>query len=150
MKLLLAIIVGASLSLAATAYAGGGPENVLLVVNANSETSKTIANNYIQWRKIPPSNVVYLDWKGSRDETSAETFRDQILLPALMAIDSRHLASQIDYIVYSSDFPWRINMHHIFAKEKPVPNFDFMASLTGSTYLAPLLLSENPNIVAPD
>ncbi len=151
MKLPLATIFGFSLSFAtAAALAGGGPENVLLVVNANSDSSKTIANNYIQWRKIPASNVVYVDWKGSPHDASAEIFRDQILVPALIAIDNRRLASQIDYIVYSSDFPPRIDMRHMFAAEKPVPNFDFVASLTGSTYLAPLLLSENPNIVAPN
>ena len=65
MKLLLAILVGLFISIAASAaLAGGGPENVLLLVNANSDASKTIANHYIHWRQIPASNVLYLDWKG--------------------------------------------------------------------------------------
>ncbi|HVT26802.1 MAG TPA: hypothetical protein VHE81_02180 [Lacipirellulaceae bacterium] len=151
MKLPLAIIFGLSLTFAtASTRAGGGPENVLLLVNANSESSKTIANYYIQWRRIPASNVVYLDWKGSRESTSAESFRERILLPALLAMDQRHLASQIDYIIYSSDFPWRIDMRHMFASVKPLPNLSFIASLTGATYLAPFVLSENSAIVFPD
>ena len=36
------------------AHGGGGPENVLLVVNANSQASKTIANHWIRYRAIPP------------------------------------------------------------------------------------------------
>ena len=51
---------------AKVAFAGGGPENVLLLVNSNSSGSKTIANHYIQLRNIPASNVVYIDWQGAR------------------------------------------------------------------------------------
>ena len=46
------------------AWAGGGPENVLLLVNPNSLNSKTVANHYIALRQIPASNVVYVDWRG--------------------------------------------------------------------------------------
>src|SRR5262245_56365735 len=62
-----------------TAAAGGGPENVLLLVNSNSASSQYIANTYIQLRKIPPCNVVYVDWKGSVEECGALEFRDGIL-----------------------------------------------------------------------
>ena len=62
--------------------AGGGPENVLLVVNANSESSKTIANHYIELRKIPPTNVLYLDWTGNLEMGSAENLRNKILTPS--------------------------------------------------------------------
>lgn len=34
-------------------FAGGGPENLVLVVNADSPTSKLIANLYIDGRQIP-------------------------------------------------------------------------------------------------
>ena len=46
---------------ASNVIAGGGPENVLVVVNADSISSKTIANHYIRLRKIPATNVVYLN-----------------------------------------------------------------------------------------
>src|SRR5205807_2052696 len=114
-KLPLAIVAGLYLSLASmAALAGGGPENALLLVNANSESSKTIANNYISWRQLPASNVLYIDWKGPLAQLDPGTFRNAILMPALTAIDSRGLASQIDYVVYSSDFPWRIELQPLF------------------------------------
>jgi uncharacterized protein (TIGR03790 family) len=134
---------------AAPLLAGGGPENVLLVVNANSDSSKTIANHYIELRKIPPSNVVYIDWKGSLEDGSALNLRDKILHPVIKALDDRHLTPQIDYIVYSSDFPWRVNLQYAFPKHEFKAPFDPMASITGATYLMPLLLGNRPELVQP-
>jgi uncharacterized protein (TIGR03790 family) len=150
-KFPLAIFVAFCLSLiASAARAGGGPENVFLLVNTNSEASKTIANTYINLRRIPSSNVLNLDWKGVPTTISAEGFRDTILIPTLTAIDVRQLAAQIDYIVYSSDFPWRIDMHPMLAQEKLPPELDPWASLNGTTYLAPFLLSQSRYIVEPN
>lgn len=152
MKLPLATVVGfCFLSFAtAAALAGGGPENVLLLVNASSDDSKTIANNYVNWRQIPASNVLYIDWKAGVGMVSGDTFRDTILMPALTAIDNRHLASQIDYIVYSSEFPSRVDMHPLFPGQDFPPEANPYASLNGATYLAPLILGQNRAIVAPN
>ena len=49
----ISLALGLLTSLGATARAGGGPENVFLLVNSHSEASKTIANHYIQLRHIP-------------------------------------------------------------------------------------------------
>ncbi|MEN6558164.1 MAG: hypothetical protein ABFC54_08300 [Thermoguttaceae bacterium] len=95
---------------AASALAGGGPEGLLLVVNPKSPASLTIANHYAQLRSIPPDNLIYLPWEPKRATTDVDTFRRQILLPVLQTINSRRMANQIDYIVYSSDFPWGINL----------------------------------------
>src|SRR4051794_31972621 len=124
---------------ATTAVAGGGPENLLLVVNSNSESSKTIANAYIELRKIPPMNVLYLDWKGSLESASGVNFRDKILTPVVKALDDRHLAQQIDYVVYSSDFPWRVDLQPLFPDEKLPTPFEPLASITGATYLLRLV-----------
>ena len=94
---------------AESAQAGGGPENLFLVVNARSQNSLTIANQYIQLRHVPPGNVYYLDWDGPPDTTDIETFREKILGPVLQAVSTRGIANQIDYVVYSSDFPTRID-----------------------------------------
>jgi uncharacterized protein (TIGR03790 family) len=150
-KLLLAIVVAFVLTFApSVGEAGGGPENLLLIVNANSDSSKAIANHYISLRQIPASNVVYLDWKAVQGTIGAVTFREQILLPALKAAEKCHLAAQIDYIVYSSDFPWRIDLQELYRDEKFPPELFPLASITGTTYLAPLLLQKNPAIVYPD
>ena len=69
------------------AFAGGGPENYFLVVNSASASSLTIANHYIELRKIPSSNVLYLDWKRDLNTIDVNTFRTEILGPVLQAID---------------------------------------------------------------
>jgi hypothetical protein len=94
----------------AAALAGGGPEGMLLVVNPQSATSLTIANHYARLRQVPPEHLLYLPWDPKLPTTDIETFRRQILIPVLETIQSLHLAAQIDYVVYSSDFPWGINV----------------------------------------
>jgi uncharacterized protein (TIGR03790 family) len=154
-KLLLTILFGFCFSItAAAALAGGGPENVFLVVNANSDASKTIANHFISLRQIPAQNVLYLNWKGPPSATGAITFRDQILQPILLAIDARQLAQQIDYIVYSSDFPVKIELQEMSPGYQYPQGLSPQASINGATYLAPFLVDKNPAItpaiVSPD
>ena len=97
------------------AVAGGGPENVLLVVNSGSADSMTVANHYIRLRQIPAQNVLYLPAAGDKEKIGAEvtdvdTFRRQILLPVLRAVQSRAATRRIDYVIYSAGFPWQINL----------------------------------------
>lgn len=131
------------------AHAGGGPENVLLVVNANSDSSKAIANYYIELRKIPPSNVLYIDWKSGLEACSGIGFHDQIVKPILATLDNRQLTRQIDYVVYSSDFPWKVELQNLFPDHKFEIPFDPVASLTGATYLISFVLGKHPGIVQP-
>lgn len=131
-----------------TAEAGGGPENVLLVVNANSDSSKEIANHYIQLRKIPATNVVYIDWQGAVEWTSVNAFRGKILSPILKAIEERGLTHQIDYVVYSSDFPWAMNLRALFPENKPPRGVRANASLSGATYLWQYVQTKNPLITS--
>ena len=133
------------------ALAGGGPENVFLLVNANSDSSKTIANHYVSLRKIPPTNVFYVDWKGSVEFGTGTIFRDKLLKPAIDAIAERGVGSQIDYLVYSSDFPWRLELGDLFPDAKFEQPFWPTASLTGSTYYASLLGAQPvPVVVLPN
>ena len=118
-------------------FAGGGPENVMLVVNRRSGSSLAIANHYQQLRQSPDSNVVYLDWYGDINATTIDAFRDKILTPILTTIDKRKLSNQIDYIIYSSDFPYAVN----FDKEVPGDKFS-KGSITGLTYLTPLVMAK--------
>ena len=114
--------------------AGGGPENLFLVVNSRSVASLTVANHYAALRKIPSSNILHLDWDGGTDGIDIDAFRRKLLIPALAAIGERHLAGQIDYLVYSSDFPYHVE----FASDLPPNqrNLNFLsASLTSLTYL---------------
>ncbi len=71
------------------AHAGGGPENVFLVVNPASAASQTVANYFQQIRGLPPTNVMYLDWRGSEARTDINTFRDKILIPILHELEAQ-------------------------------------------------------------
>jgi len=115
--------------------AGGGPENVFLLVNSTSHDSMTIANHYVKMRKIPASNVHYLEWDKEKWWTHGKTFREKILMPALEEIGKRGLAGQIDYLIYSSDFPGMINFASEFPDEKFNLGYQPRGSITGSSYL---------------
>lgn len=121
------------------AWAGGGPENVFLVVNANGAKSKEVANHYIELRHVPPGNVLYLPTPPNANEMAGLAFREKLLKPTLDTIKRRGLEDQIDQIVYSCEFPWRINFAAMFpqipAAKGPQPLAP-VASLTGATYLS--------------
>lgn len=95
-------------------FAAGGPENVLLVVNSRSPDSVRIANHYAALRHIPTSNVLYLDWDPSQESppgmTDVNTFREKILAPVVRQTRSLIPAREIDFVVYSSGFPWGIRI----------------------------------------
>ena len=144
--LLLAIVLGAN----CPGFAGGGPESVLIVVNANSDSSKLIANTYISLRGIPDRNIVYLDDIPFKEAIEFDEFETKILRPVLATIEDRKLSGSIDYIVYSSDFPTNIRMPAQrkkmleLAEKEPGVKVDELfralrrgeASLTGLTYMA--------------
>ena len=104
--------------------AGGGPENVLLVVNPRSPASLCIANHYAQLRQIPANNVFFVPWDPKADRTDIDTFRKQILVPILQSINRRRLGEQIDAVVYSSDFPWGITLGPDISKMMKNPEVD--------------------------
>jgi uncharacterized protein (TIGR03790 family) len=114
-KALFSLLLG-FLAFPALVSAGGGPENMLLVVNPQSAASLCIANHYAKLRQIPPDNILFLPWDPKADTTNIETFRKQILIPILQLMQARRLGNQIDAIVYSSDFPWAVDLHSDAAK----------------------------------
>jgi hypothetical protein len=122
-------------ALPSSGWAGGGPENVFLIVNPTSADSLAIANAFASLRRLPPINVFMLPWTAGEDATSMATFRSGILLPILRAIDARRLSAQIDHVVYSSGFPWRIDyVDELPADLKAQDKFP-SGSLTGMTML---------------
>ncbi|MDA7924035.1 hypothetical protein N9B60_01440 [Mariniblastus sp.] len=137
------------------AIAGGGPENLILIVNADSASSKLLANHYIHGRGIPRSNVIYLEGVPDREIIPWPQFKTQILEPLLNEIKRRKLVGQIDYVVYSSDFPTTIiiNEHRTklleMLKEQGQENvppqlFNPNASITSLTFFAGAALREQP------
>ena len=91
-----------------------GPENTVVVVNADSTDSLAIANRYIHLRSIPASNVIYLSGITHIEKYGDETglsahFEKQIARPVMAAIKERGLEKQISCITYSAGFPTRYN-----------------------------------------
>lgn len=102
----------------AAAWAGGGPQNVLMVVNARSATSLEVANEYQRLRRIPEENVVYLSATNTAVFYSGgdllrmipvATFRTHVLGPVLRHIRTRGLTNQIDLVVFSTDIPHKVD-----------------------------------------
>ena len=141
------VAIAASVLLPRPASAGGGPENVFLVVNASSPASIEIANAYVALRNLPPINILLLPWERSTEAIPIAEFREHLLRPILQAIDGRRLTGQIDYLVYSSDFPWKID----FQAELPaalVGQDHFpSASLTGLSMQYAAVQSRQPTFL---
>ncbi|MGE0533517.1 MAG: hypothetical protein AB7O68_00985 [Pirellulales bacterium] len=132
----LVLVVVCLLAAAPRSRAGGGPHNVLLVVNARSWASLTVANHYAKLRDLPATHVVYLDWPLSvTDPTPIDAFRKSILGPVLEAIERRNLVGQIDYVTYAPDFPYQVYGGSDFAGQKFQQGFQPYGSLSSFTYL---------------
>jgi hypothetical protein len=134
--------------------AGGGAENVLLVVNAQSEASKTVANHYIALRNIPAINVIEINnvnGSSKSDTIPSDEFRTKILGPVITAVGTRGIARQIDYIVYSSDFPTAIDFSaDMRGRPRPLakPEQPPTLSINSATYLWQFAMAKHPGIVS--
>jgi hypothetical protein len=138
---------------AASAPAGGGPENVAILVNAKSEASLAIANHYARLRHVPAVNLVRIDWDGPFDVIKVDDFRTKILQKAITTLAQRGVLGQIDYLVYSSDFPYAVDFSGD-GKIKGVPEEARLAfvptgSITGLTYLWQSVMARSPDCVNP-
>lgn len=147
-------------------FAGGGPENVVVIVNDDSASSKLIANHYVRLRKIPARNVIHLTGIPDRETTNLDTFKTKILVPILKQMELRKIRHSIDYIVYSADFPSRISIlshrNLLFdeirstrglAKGAPIPGanvYGGYASINALTYFTTAVLTDDPGYMSLD
>jgi uncharacterized protein (TIGR03790 family) len=145
----LSVALATALMAPAFSLAGGGPENVMIVVNARDRLSRTIANHYCDLRFIPDCNVFELDWAGSDISTTVDVFRTNIIEPVLQEIERRKLTGQIDYIVYSSGFPFAIDFTSDFRGKSLPQEVGSMASITGLTYLCQLTRARDTSYAQP-
>ncbi|MCH2180721.1 MAG: hypothetical protein MK108_01825 [Mariniblastus sp.] len=141
------------------ARAGGGPENLMLVVNADDPSSMLLANHYVRLRKIPPCNVVYLTGVPQSVDMALETFQVKIMTPILQRINQSRVNRQIDYIVYSSGFPTvvkigphvkKMNEWLVANGQAPLPAnlFKPMASITATTYFFSQVMKNDPAYIS--
>ncbi|QEF98861.1 hypothetical protein Mal15_29180 [Stieleria maiorica] len=145
------ILTLAALCFANSAAAGMSSENVVVVVNGDSTVSRTIANHYIDARKIPTKNVVVLSDVPGGLEIDLESFRERILKPLLAEIDARGISTRVRVIAYSADFPTAVKIpSHCekltdpTAKRYQLP----VASITGLTYFYRYVLADDPGYLS--
>ena len=134
----------------------GGPENVLVVVNLDSPESMAIANHFVQLRKIPSGNVVYLDNIPAKINCSQAEFRDNILLPVIQFINEHKLGNQIDCIAYSAGFPTGVSIKaHVNLLEEKVSDFQKnvfkpRGSINALTFFYRAFVSDDPSYMLMD
>jgi tetratricopeptide (TPR) repeat protein len=128
----------------ATALAAGGPENVLVVVNGDSWASTYLANEYGALRDIAPQHFVVLRDLPSFERATVDDFREKILRPAIDAAEKRGLGAQIDYLLYSADFPTAIDVSADMAGKTFPQQITQPAAISGLTFLYQFTLAKNP------
>ena len=84
-----------------------GPENVLLVVNEDSEVSRSIGEYYAARRSIPSRNICGLRVT-SEEAISRWVYKNQIEGPVGDCLKSRKLVEQVLYIVTTLGVPLKI------------------------------------------
>jgi hypothetical protein len=130
--------------------AGGGPENVAVVVNAESKASLAVANEFLALRQIPEGNVVYLSGLPSNLSVDVNQFRDLVLKPVLDTLKARGLTDQIDCIAYSADLPCSIHVQPDVGQRKLHRVATPEASINGLTYLYQLVLAKDVRYLSMD
>lgn len=127
-----------------TASAGIAPENVVVVFNAESDTSQRIAEEYSKLRNIPKSHLISTSGLPDKERMSVEDFRTKLLGPVLKAIDDRGLKPQIDVIAYSAEIPTAIEVSGDLNGKKLPRIFTPTASVNGLTFLHQLVMAKDP------
>lgn len=130
-------------------YAGATASQWIIVVNGDSDRSRTIANHYTTARNIPFNNVIVLRGIPARTAVTITEFRDRILAPVLAEIDRRKLSSHVQGIAYSSDFPSAVNLSgELSANPDRSKYLTPVASLNGMTYLFRFVNDKNDTYLA--
>jgi tetratricopeptide (TPR) repeat protein len=127
---------------ASVARAGAAAGQWVVVVNGESDRSRTIANHYIHWRNIPQRNVIVLGEVPKGFDITIDDFKAKILLPITEQLKRRNLMTHVQGIAYSSDFPNAVTMGAEYAPSgKEAPYMATIGSLNGMTYLYQFVLN---------
>ncbi len=150
-RLILCLSVLTTLMAAPGAPAAPGADNTLLVVNADSPLSRTVANLYLQQRPLSRHHTVWLRNPPASGSITMATFREKVLEPVLQAMEERGVADDIDVIIYSADFPYRVYIEKAVRKAGLRYNkyVGIAASLSGLTWFANLVRAERADFIAP-
>jgi uncharacterized protein (TIGR03790 family) len=96
------------LAFTALLSAGGGPENVLVVMNARSVESLALGNAYRRARQLPYRNQLILS-TSTESLVSMDCYRDDIETPIRTYLHNQHLDDTITQIVLTRGLPLAVN-----------------------------------------
>ncbi len=149
MRIALASLLLAS-ALASPAWGGLSAESVAVVANGDSWASLLVANEYCRNRGIDPSHIVVLHGLSSFDLIDVRHFREEVLGPALAALEARGLAGQIDCLSYSLDVPCAVVVSEDMQGGAFPQVITPVASTNSLTYLHDLVMAKDPGYLALD
>jgi len=82
--------------------------NVVVIVNQNSTNSVQLGNYYCEQRGVPPQNLLRTSWTGGNVQWTTTELTNAILNPFVAMLSARQLTNQIEHVVLSMDFPYRV------------------------------------------
>ena len=94
--------------LPALALAGGGPLNVLVVVNGSSRDSRALGAYYLEKHGVPQSQLCTIKVDPRATSLSLAEFERDVRLPILAHLANNRLAEQIHFLVLCLDVPSRV------------------------------------------
>lgn len=133
---------------ACVVHAGGGPQNVAVIVNPANQDSLQVANAYIELRQIPKSNVFYIPWPAPGPRSSGVQVRDKIIRPIVEEISKRGLEGQIDCLAFSTGYPYVVDCTALFPGQQLTGPMRPMVSLTSAAFLFQFLLEDRLELLA--
>lgn len=140
------VFFAAGLAAALPALAGGGPENVLIVIDPSSRESMYLGNYYRAARNIPEANVLYMD----PDATDFPAFLAAQHKGLLGQLRQRGLEDHIDYVVVTPGNSFYVSAPGLVSDGcSPVTRFSIgsvftLAHVVGDIIPGPIA-STNPN-----
>jgi len=84
-----------------------GPENVLLVINQNSQISRQVAEYYRQRRKVPEAQVCSIP-APEQEAIDRDTFDKTVRVPVIDCLKRGRLQDRVLYIVLTKGVPLKI------------------------------------------
>ncbi|MBX3448881.1 MAG: hypothetical protein KF777_04930 [Planctomycetaceae bacterium] len=124
-------------------HGGVAPENVAIVVNGESEASKTIAAEYASLRGVPAGNIVTIHGLSNTETIPVDEFRERVLEPVFKMLTDARLMPQIAVIAYSAEIPTAIDVRSDIGERKLPKIFTPTASVNGLTFLHQAVLAKD-------
>lgn len=104
---LLTCLIAGCFAVSPIVFAGGGPQNVLVVVNQTSSNSIALGRYYLTQRGLHERQLLRIATTNERN-ISVAAFSNEIRGPIFTYLAESGLEDQIDYIVFSRDIPYRV------------------------------------------